>query len=76
VTSDSSSPCLHLGDCLDVLRTMPDASVNCCVTSPPYCAVAKWIEESKVEDYGVLLPEVREVIWRLATEAERAEKGE
>jgi DNA modification methylase len=27
---------LHLGDCLDVLRTMPDASVNCCVTSPPY----------------------------------------
>jgi DNA modification methylase len=27
---------LHLGDCLDVMRTMPDASVNCCVTSPPY----------------------------------------
>lgn len=22
------------GDCLDVLRTLPDASVNCCVTSP------------------------------------------
>jgi len=27
---------LHLGDCLDVLRTLPDASVQCCVTSPPY----------------------------------------
>ena len=27
---------LHLGDCLEVMRTMPDASVNCCVTSPPY----------------------------------------
>ena len=24
------------GNCLDVLRTLPDASVNCCVTSPPY----------------------------------------
>jgi DNA modification methylase len=27
---------IHLGDCLAVLRTLPDASVNCCVTSPPY----------------------------------------
>mgnify|MGYP001592806179 CR=1 FL=1 len=24
------------GDCLDVLRTLPAESVNCCVTSPPY----------------------------------------
>jgi len=24
------------GDCREVLRTLPDASVNCCVTSPPY----------------------------------------
>lgn len=27
---------LHLGDCLDVLKTMPDNSIHCCVTSPPY----------------------------------------
>lgn len=27
---------LHLGDALEVLRDMPDASVDCCVTSPPY----------------------------------------
>jgi site-specific DNA-methyltransferase (adenine-specific) len=27
---------LYLGDCLDVLRSMPEASVQCCVTSPPY----------------------------------------
>lgn len=27
---------LHHGDSLDVLRTLPDASVDCCVTSPPY----------------------------------------
>jgi len=24
------------GDCREVLKTLPDASVNCCVTSPPY----------------------------------------
>lgn len=24
------------GDCLDLLRSMPDCSVQCCVTSPPY----------------------------------------
>lgn len=25
-----------LGDCRETLRTLPDASVQCCVTSPPY----------------------------------------
>jgi DNA modification methylase len=32
------------GDCRDVLRTLEDASVNCCVTSPPYFGL---------RDYGV-----------------------
>jgi len=32
------------GDCLEILRTMPDKSVHCCVTSPPY-----W----NLRDYGV-----------------------
>lgn len=27
---------LLLGDCLEVMRELPAASVNCCVTSPPY----------------------------------------
>lgn len=27
---------LHLGDCLDVMRAMPDASVDSIVTDPPY----------------------------------------
>lgn len=35
---------LWLGDALDVLRTLPDASVDCCVTSPPYFGL---------RDYGV-----------------------
>lgn len=37
------------GDALTVLRTMPEASVNCCVTSPPYWGLrdygtGKWID--------------------------------
>jgi DNA modification methylase len=25
-----------VGDCIESMRTLPDQSVNCCVTSPPY----------------------------------------
>lgn len=32
------------GDCLDVLKTLPDESVDCCITSPPYYGL---------RDYGV-----------------------
>ena len=37
-----------LGDCTEMLKTLPDESVNCCVTSPPYYALrdygtGKWI---------------------------------
>jgi len=35
---------LHHGDALTVLSSLPDASVNCCVTSPPYFGL---------RDYGV-----------------------
>lgn len=36
------------GDCLEVLKTLPDQSVDCCVTSPPYYGLrdygtGKWI---------------------------------
>ena len=27
---------IHLGDCREILRTLPSKSVNCCITSPPY----------------------------------------
>src|SRR5450755_4509850 len=27
---------LHLGDCLDILETLPDDSVDCIITDPPY----------------------------------------
>jgi len=33
---------LH-GDCRDVLRQMPDGSVHCCVTSPPYWGLRSYL---------------------------------
>lgn len=34
---------LHLGDCLEVMRTLPDASADAVVTDPPYgVGKAKW----------------------------------
>lgn len=35
---------IYCGDALTVLKTLPDISVNCCITSPPYYAL---------RDYGV-----------------------
>ena len=35
---------IKLGDCRDILKTLPDASVHCVVTSPPYFGL---------RDYGV-----------------------
>ena len=39
---------LHCGDCLDVLRTLPDCSVHCCVTSPPYWGLRDYGHEKQI----------------------------
>ena len=39
---------LHLGDCLDVLKTMPDNSVHCCVTSPPYWGLRDYGHDAQI----------------------------
>jgi len=31
------------GHCIDVLRTLPEASVHCCITSPPYWGLRKYL---------------------------------
>jgi DNA modification methylase len=36
IHSEDSMVTLHHGDCLDVLRTLPDESVHAVVTDPPY----------------------------------------
>ena len=46
-TMDGMTVQLHLGDCLEYMRTMPDKSVDCVVTDPPYgIDIAKW--DSKI----------------------------
>ena len=59
---------LHLGDCLEVLRTMPEASVQCCVTSPPYYGLRDYghadqigLEQSPEEYVAKLVAVFREV---------------
>ena len=45
---------LHLGDCLEVMRSMPDKSVDAVITDPPYFRIvdAKWDNQWKtLADY-------------------------
>lgn len=63
---------LHHGDSLEVLRTLPDASIDCCVTSPPYFGLRDYGSEGQygleaspaeyVETMSALFSEVRRVL--------------
>ncbi len=56
---------LHLGDCLDVLRTLPDGSVDAVVTDPPYGVGFKYATHDDTPDgYGKWL-------WSVLLECER-----
>ena len=44
IFKNDSVASVMVGDCLASLATLPDASINCCVTSPPYYGL---------RDYGV-----------------------
>lgn len=37
---------LHQGDCLRALKTMPDRSIQCCVTSPPYFGLRSYMDDA------------------------------
>lgn len=37
-----------VGDCLESLRSMPDRSVHCCVTSPPYFGLRDYGHEGQI----------------------------
>ena len=39
---------LYLGDALTVLQSLPDASINCCVTSPPYFGLRSYLPDGVV----------------------------
>ena len=39
---------LYLGDCIESMRTMPDASVHTCVTSPPYFGLRDYGHDGQI----------------------------
>lgn len=46
---------LHHGDALDILRSIPSASVQCCVTSPPYFGLRSYLPKDdplKTQEIG------------------------
>jgi len=53
---------LFLGDCADLLRSLPDNSVDLVLTSPPYCIGKAYEDKTKAEDFvkdhEVILPEI------------------
>jgi len=63
---------LHHGDSLTVVSSLPDASVNCCVTSPPYFGLRDYGVEGQlgleaspaeyVENLRALFAQVRRVL--------------
>ena len=49
------------------------APTPACRYSNQIRAIAEWIEQRQAEDYAVTLPDVREIIGWLTTEADRAD---
>jgi len=45
---DRDGVTIHNGDCLEVLRTMPAESVQCCVTSPPYWGLRDYGHDGQI----------------------------
>ena len=39
---------IQTGNCLDILPTMADGSVNCCVTSPPYFGLRNYGNDEQI----------------------------
>lgn len=61
---DDSAVQLYLGDALTVLKTFPDESVQCCVTSPPYYGLRNYGAEGQIglePNYGEYVERLMEV---------------
>jgi len=58
------------GDCLEVLRTLPDQHVQMCVTSPPYWGLRDYDVTGQIglektpEEYVAALVAVFREVWR------------
>lgn len=53
---------LYVGDAVDVLRGLPDGSVDCCVTSPPYLDARPEYPSPTPEQFGLIFGELRRVV--------------
>jgi hypothetical protein len=59
------------GDCIEVMRTLPAESVQCCVTSPPYFGLRDYGVDGQIglepdpEAYLAKLVEVFREVWRV-----------
>ena len=62
---------IRQGGCLDIMRTMPDKSVHCCVTSPPYWGLRDYGVSGQLgleptpEEYVAKMVEVFREVWRV-----------
>ncbi len=69
--AEDGSVKIYQGDALDVLRQMPEQSVHCCVTSPPYWALRDYQVEGQlgleptIEEYVAKLVPVFREVWRV-----------
>ena len=50
LTAEETTISLHLGDCLDVMKTVPEDSIDLIVTSPPYA-------NNRSKTYGGIKPD-------------------
>jgi len=46
--ADLEQKMIHTGDSLETLRTLPDASAQCCVTSPPYWGLRDYGHDGQI----------------------------
>lgn len=66
---------VYEGDCLDVMKTFPDKSIDCVITSPPYWQLrdyawdGQWGMEKTFQEY-------LEHLWQLMDETRRVLKNE
>ena len=57
---------LYLGDCLEVMRSLPDKSVDAVITDPPYYRIvdAQWDKQWKALDEYINWLELASIQWR------------